>query len=121
MQDRAATSPGALSATSTHDTKRGEDSRARLNVISEIPSEWADVVKELRATAAPLKPRVVDRPVPDADDEYYIYQTILGAWPAEGIHDEAFPGLIARVQGAVEKAVREAKRNSSWINPNRPY
>jgi (1->4)-alpha-D-glucan 1-alpha-D-glucosylmutase len=121
MQDRAATSPGALSATSTHDTKRGEDSRARLNVISEIPSEWADVVRELRAIAAPMKPRVVDRPVPDADDEYYIYQTILGAWPVEGIHDDAFPGLTARVQGAVEKAVREAKRNSSWINPNRPY
>jgi (1->4)-alpha-D-glucan 1-alpha-D-glucosylmutase len=121
MQDRAEMSPGALSATSTHDTKRGEDGRARLNVISEIPAEWAEALTELREIAGPLKPRVSDRPVPDADDEYYVYQTLLGAWPANGVHDDALPGLTARVQGAVEKAVREAKRNSSWIHPNRPY
>lgn len=60
MQDRAERSPGALSATSTHDTKRGEDSRARLHVISEIPAEWAEALAELRAIAGPLKPRVSD-------------------------------------------------------------
>ena len=121
MQERAKLRPGALSTTSTHDTKRAEDGRARLDVISEIPAEWADAVAEWRQIASALKPRVDGKPVPDADDEYYVYQTLVGAWPAKGIHDEAFPGLAGRATGAVEKAVREAKRNTSWANPNGAY
>ncbi len=121
MQERATQCPAALSATSTHDTKRAEDNRARLDVISEIPAQWADAVREWREIAAPLKPRVDDRPAPDADDEYYVYQTLVGAWPPRGIHDDDFSTLAARVQGAVEKAVREGKRNSSWLNPNPAY
>jgi (1->4)-alpha-D-glucan 1-alpha-D-glucosylmutase len=121
MEDRARRRPGALSATSTHDTKRAEDNRARLDVISEVPSEWADAVEQWRQLAAPLKLRVNDRHAPDADDEYYVYQTLVGAWPAKGLDDDQFPALTARVQGAVEKAVREAKRNSSWVNPNVAY
>ncbi len=121
MRDRASRRPGALSATSTHDTKRAEDSRARLGVLSEIPAEWAAAVRGWRAIVDPLRPRLEGKPVPDADDEYYVYQTILGAWPPRGVHDDDFPGLTPRVQGAVEKAVREAKRNSSWVSPNDDY
>ncbi len=121
MQDRARLCPEALSATSTHDTKRAEDHRARLHVISEIPAEWAEAVNGWRALAGPLKPRVNDRPAPDADDEYYIYQTLLGAWPPRGVLDDGFSALAARAAGAIEKAIREAKRNTSWIDPNRAY
>jgi (1->4)-alpha-D-glucan 1-alpha-D-glucosylmutase len=121
MQDRAKLRPGGLSTTSTHDTKRAEDSRARLDVISEIPGEWADAVAQWRQIAAALKSRVDGKPAPDADDEYYVYQTLVGAWPAKGIHDERFPALAGRAVAAVEKAVREAKRNTSWANPNAAY
>ncbi len=121
MADRARRCPGSLSATSTHDTKRAEDGRSRLGVISERPAEWATAVHRWREIAAPLKARVDGRPAPDADDEYYIYQTILGAWPVRGIVDSELPALTLRVQEAVAKAVREAKRNSSWVNQNGAY
>jgi (1->4)-alpha-D-glucan 1-alpha-D-glucosylmutase len=112
-----------LSATATHDTKRGEDARARLAVLSELPEEWKEKVHEWRrllrdagALDSPLAP----------NDEYYFYQTLLGAWPAEFCGqrqlDEAAIGAFAeRLRGAMQKAVREAKLHSTWASPNESY
>jgi (1->4)-alpha-D-glucan 1-alpha-D-glucosylmutase len=121
MEKRALVHPGELSATSTHDTKRAEDNRARLGTISEIPDAWIAAVSEWRELAFSLKPRVNGVAVPDFDEEYYIYQTVVGAWPSGGFDGEAFQSLLPRVQGAVEKAIKEAKRNTSWIHPNAEY
>jgi len=121
MEERARERPGALSATSTHDTKRGEDARARLNVLSEIPEVWSAAVGEWRELATRLKPRIDGVPCPDVDDEYYIYQTLVGALPPEPLDDDAVAAFAPRVQGAIEKAMREAKRNTSWISPNAAY
>jgi (1->4)-alpha-D-glucan 1-alpha-D-glucosylmutase len=121
MEERARERPAALSATSTHDTKRGEDARVRLDLLSEIPGEWAAAVAEWRDIAAQLKPRVDGAPVPDPEDEYYIYQTLVAAFPLRPRGEGPEPSFTARVQAAVEKAVREAKRNSSWIDPNGAY
>jgi (1->4)-alpha-D-glucan 1-alpha-D-glucosylmutase len=120
MEERARERPGALSATSTHDTKRGEDARARLNVLSEVPDEWATAVESWRGVADRMKTRLDGQHAPDADDEYYIYQTLIGAWPFEG--DEATEAaFVERAAAAVEKALREGKRNTTWINPNTEY
>jgi (1->4)-alpha-D-glucan 1-alpha-D-glucosylmutase len=121
MEERARIHPIALSATSTHDTKRGEDNRARLNAISEIPDAWIAAVAQWRELARPLKTSVNGAAVPDFDDEYYIYQTIVGAWPPSGLVDDEWSTFSSRVQGAVEKAIKEAKRNTSWIHPNPAY
>jgi (1->4)-alpha-D-glucan 1-alpha-D-glucosylmutase len=120
MIERARDRPTAMSATTTHDTKRAEDARSRLHVLSELADEWAVRLEEWRALADRLKPRVGGVPAPDDDDEYYVYQTILGALPE--LEGGALPeGFAPRVHGAVEKALREAKRNTSWVNPNGPY
>jgi (1->4)-alpha-D-glucan 1-alpha-D-glucosylmutase len=121
MEERSRERAGALSATSTHDTKRGEDSRARLNVLSEIPDEWTATVGAWREIAARLRSHLQGEPVPDADDEYYIYQTLVAALPPGQLDQQAMALFVPRVQGAVEKALREAKRNTSWISPNAAY
>jgi (1->4)-alpha-D-glucan 1-alpha-D-glucosylmutase len=121
MEERARERPAGLSGTSTHDTKRGEDSRARLDVLSEIPDEWGNAVAKWRDIASRMKPRVDGAPAPDSDDEYYIYQTLVGAWPNAAPDSPELDGFVPRAQQAVEKALREAKRNTSWIDPNAPY
>jgi (1->4)-alpha-D-glucan 1-alpha-D-glucosylmutase len=83
LADRAAKYPGGLSPLSTHDTKRSEDVRARLNVLSELPGEWMDRVRRWSRLNAKYKGGIEDEPdAPDADEEYLIYQTLVGAWPA---------------------------------------
>ncbi len=121
MGERARSAPASLSTTTTHDTKRSEDDRARLHVLSEIPAEWALAVAEWRILAAPLKTTLNDQAVPDADDEYCIYQTLVGACPAVAPEGEALVQFASRVEDSVAKAIREAKRQTSWINPNLAY
>jgi (1->4)-alpha-D-glucan 1-alpha-D-glucosylmutase len=123
---RAARSPHAMLATSTHDTKRGEDVRARLAVLSEIPDDWRRQVnvwhRILRARVGDME----DTAPPDRNDEYLFYQLLVGAWPAEltcaGPLD---PGAVAtfreRLEGAMVKSVREAKLHSTWTSPNTAY
>ncbi len=82
-QARQARSPFALSPLSTHDTKRSEDVRARINVLSEIPEEWFGMVERFRRCNAHLRPVVDDLIAPDANEEYLLYQTLVGAWPLE--------------------------------------
>lgn len=121
MEERSRERPGALSGTSTHDTKRGEDGRARLDVLTEIPDAWTEAVTSWRELAARLKPKVDGEAAPDPDDEYYIFQTLVAALPPGELDGEALSTFATRVQGAVEKAIREAKRNTSWVNPDSAY
>ncbi len=114
--------PRALLATATHDHKRGEDARARLAVLSEIPAEWETALQRWMRLNASLK-RDLDGPAPDAADEVMLYQTLVGAWPLELRPDDR-DGLAAfreRVGNWQQKALREAKRHSSWAVPNEAY
>lgn len=117
--------PLELIASSTHDTKRGEDARARLNVISEIPQQWRRAVAGwLRING--VRRTAVDRePAPERRDEYLFYQSLAGMWPAEPadapIPAEAPAAVVERMQQFMHKAVKEAKAHTSWVNPNPAY
>jgi (1->4)-alpha-D-glucan 1-alpha-D-glucosylmutase len=117
---RLARWPESLVATATHDTKRGEDVRARINVLSEVPAAWAAEVRRWRALARRFKTDVDGRAAPDANDEYLLYQTLVGAWPARE-DDEPLARLIDRLAAYMEKATKEAKRHTSWVNPSPGY
>lgn len=122
---RAKRSPAAMLATSTHDTKRGEDARARLSALSEVPDEWGQQVKiwsrMLRARSA----GAAEETPPDRNDEYAFYQMLTGAWPPEfSGPDKDFSTMDAfraRVEGAMTKAMREAKVHTTWAAPNMVY
>jgi len=107
-KSRLAHWPLTMSATSTHDSKLSEDVRCRLDVISQMPTEWSSFVRELRASLNP--------PV-DPNDEYRLYQTLVGTWPMEGLT----PGYKERIRSFTLKAMREAGENTSWIQPNTVY
>ncbi len=121
-EERAEKWPFSMLATSTHDTKRGEDVRARLNVLSEMPRQWAAEVMRWRR-ANRVKKRVLGdgRAVPDHNEEYFLYQTLVGSWPFDmrGPADEQ--SFVKRIQQYMDKAVHEAKVNLSWVNPNAEY
>ncbi len=124
LAERAARWPHALNATSTHDTKRSEDVRARIDVLSEIPDLWDQAALRWRELNAPLRPVPEEEdalPVPDANDEYLLYQTLVGAWPLGEADEEERTEFVARVQAYMEKATREAKARTSWINPDEDY
>ena len=114
--------PRALLATATHDHKRGEDARARLAVLSEIPAEWEAALSRWVRLNAPLK-RDLDGLAPDAADEVMLYQTLIGAWPLDLSPDDrvGVDGLRERVAAWQQKALREAKRHSGWAVPNEAY
>jgi (1->4)-alpha-D-glucan 1-alpha-D-glucosylmutase len=124
-QRRLETWPHGLSATATHDTKRGEDMRMRLDVLSEIPREWRQAVQRWQRLNRKLKPRVDEVRVPEANEEYLLYETLLGVWPMDAVDRDLTEAerdaLGARVGAYMTKAVREAKVHSSWININAPY
>ncbi len=121
-RDRAERWPAAMLATSTHDSKRSEDARIRLNVLSEVPEEW-----QKRVTAwgrmNERHVRLIDEVrAPSANDEYLLYQTLLAVWPLkQGDGREAMPSLQKRIAAYMEKAGREAKVSSSWAEPNPLY
>jgi (1->4)-alpha-D-glucan 1-alpha-D-glucosylmutase len=119
--ERAEKWPHALSTSSTHDTKRSEDVRARINVLSEIPELWGERVNAWHGFNAAKLRADGDRPVPDANDEYLLYQSLVGAWPFGELDDQARQDFTARVQAYMEKATREAKRHTGWLNPNPAY
>ncbi|NWF73142.1 MAG: malto-oligosyltrehalose synthase, partial [Nitrospirae bacterium] len=121
MRERQARWPHSLSASSTHDTKRSEDVRARINALSEIPQEWKGKVG--RWTRMNRKHRKVaeGERLPNRNDEYLLYQTLVGAWPLHAMDDEAYRLFCARIQQYMEKATREAKVHTSWVNPSPLY
>ena len=121
MWERQARWPLSLSASSTHDTKRSEDMRARINVLSELPQEWKlKVSRWSRLNRHHFKESEGER-MPDRNDEYLFYQTLVGVWPLEAMGDEAYREFCARIQRYMQKALREAKAHTSWINPSPAY
>ncbi|HSD51652.1 MAG TPA: malto-oligosyltrehalose synthase, partial [Candidatus Methylomirabilis sp.] len=113
--------PDGLSASSTHDTKRSEDVRARIHVLSEIPREWRAAVGRWHRWNRRHAAEVDGRSAPDRNEEYLLYQTLIGAWPLAPLEGEAFAAFTARLQQYMLKAAKEAKVNTSWINPNEAY
>ncbi|MDQ9170364.1 malto-oligosyltrehalose synthase [Oxalobacteraceae bacterium R-40] len=126
---RARHFPNNLLATATHDHKRGEDVRTRLAVLSELPNEWADQVRNWFTLNAPLRTQVISEeglpPItaPQPDDELMLYQMLVGAWPLDlSISDYAgIKAFAERIEGWQTKALREAKSTSSWVKPNEDY
>ena len=110
--------PDTMNATATHDTKRGEDVRARLNVLSEVPLEWDRRLGQWMEWNAGRKGNADGSLAPNASEEILLYQTMLGAWPH---HAEDEPGFHDRLKEFVVKALREAKQSSSWIAPHEEY
>ncbi|GAA4478784.1 malto-oligosyltrehalose synthase [Gluconacetobacter asukensis] len=119
--------PRAMLATATHDHKRGEDARARLAVLSELAQEWARVATRWSTFNAPLRQRITTRSgpcaAPDRADELILYQTLLGAWPVgDGPLEHRITAEFRdRVAAWQVKALREAKRHTSWIDPEPAY
>jgi (1->4)-alpha-D-glucan 1-alpha-D-glucosylmutase len=122
-QERRQQWPYALSSTSTHDTKRSEDVRARLNVLSELPMDWHRcLVRWSAQNERHRRPSEEDEPAaPDRNEEYFIYQTLLGAWPLEPYTSQDYKEFIARIQTYLRKAFHEAKEHTSWVNPNEAH
>ncbi|MBV9579681.1 MAG: malto-oligosyltrehalose synthase, partial [Chloroflexi bacterium] len=111
--------PASLLASSTHDTKRSEDVRARINVLSELPREWRAALTRWTRLNGRKKPTIQGRVAPDRNEEYLLYQTLLGAWPtgATGVDEE----FVRRIGEFMLKALKEAKVHTSWITPNTEY
>ncbi len=125
-QDACRRWPSAMLATATHDTKRGEDARMRIDVLSEMPTEWGRHVRRWATLNHRRKLIVNDQPAPTANDEYLFYQALVGSWPVEfhetaELEPEAVDRFRERISTYMIKAVREAKTHSSWINPNSEY
>ncbi len=110
--------PAALNATATHDTKRGEDVRARINVLSEIPEEWAENVRQWSRLNSKVRKRVRGKVVPDANEEYFLYQTLIGAFP---FNPDEYPSFRDRVREYIRKSSREAKVHSAWFDPDTAF
>ncbi len=120
---RLADWPYEMLATATHDTKLGEDVRARVNAISELPGEWSREVSRWMRANKSQRTLIDSEPAPDRNDEYRFYQALAGIWPLDLADDvaEAPRELVARLQGYMLKAAREAKLHTSWLTPNEPY
>ena len=110
--------PHTMLATSTHDNKRSEDVRARIDVISELVAEWRLQLSKWRRMNAGKKSDVDGVPAPSANDEYLLYQVLLGCYPADGRPSDDY---VQRIVDYMHKATREAKQRTSWANPNEPY
>jgi (1->4)-alpha-D-glucan 1-alpha-D-glucosylmutase len=119
--ERVARYRQAMLATTTHDTKRTEDVRARLNVLSEIPREWRNAVQRFSRLNKRWRREVDGEAAPTPKDEYLYYQSLLGIWPLQAPNSAQREELIRRLQAYMEKATHEAKQRTSWINPNPPY
>ncbi|NJW54439.1 hypothetical protein, partial [Salinimicrobium oceani] len=115
MQLRREDFPLSINATATHDTKRGEDSRMRIDVLSEIGEEWFENIGQWKKTGENLRK---EKNIPDANEEYFIYQMLIGAWPFSGEPGEEF---LERSTAYLQKVLREAKVNSSWAQPDENY
>ncbi len=115
---RAGHWPHSLNTTSTHDTKRGEDVRARINVLSEIPGLWEANLKKWSKLNRKRRRSVRGVPVPDRNDEYLLYQTLIGAFPFD---EDGYGAFVQRVKDYAVKAVREAKVHTAWLKPDVGY
>jgi (1->4)-alpha-D-glucan 1-alpha-D-glucosylmutase len=110
--------PHTMNATATHDCKRGEDARARINLLSELPEEWDVRLKSWSRINRPKKSKIKGLEVPDRNDEYFLYQSLIGAYPP---HDALDSGFFERLSAYIIKAVREAKVHTEWLKPDLAY
>ncbi|MES2032146.1 MAG: malto-oligosyltrehalose synthase [Pseudomonadota bacterium] len=117
MVTRAREWPHGMTSTATHDTKRGEDARARLLALAEMPGEWASAVSRWKVLNAPHLVVYGEMRAPSAAFEYMLYQALIGAWPLDG-PDRSF---LERMLAYALKAAREGKQETSWLNPNEAY
>jgi len=117
--------PLEMTTTATHDTKRGEDARTRISAVSEMPGEWQRAVSEWMRLNARHRGKVGGAWAPDRNDEYLFYQALVGMWPAEAMHapvpDRAPDAVVQRVNAYMQKAAREAKVHTSWIDEDQEY
>ncbi|WP_412759740.1 malto-oligosyltrehalose synthase [Methylorubrum subtropicum] len=121
---RARDWPNAMITTATHDTKRGEDARSRQLALSELPEDWARAWDTWRRASLPHLKTIEDGPAPDANDQWMFLQAILGAWPLELLEGDdagAIEDFRKRLDAYAEKALRESKRRSSWVNVDEAY
>lgn len=121
IRERRAGWPHSLLATSTHDTKRGEDVRARINVLSEIPERWKRAITRWAKFNKRFRTDIDEAPAPDRNEEYLLYQTLVGVWPVAAMDDVQYEAFRERIQGYMLKAIREAKVHTSWVNPHEAY
>jgi (1->4)-alpha-D-glucan 1-alpha-D-glucosylmutase len=108
---RAERFPHGLLITQTHDTKRSGDSRARIGALAGVAEEWRSEVERWFELAAPLCSELDGRAAPDATEQYLIFQTVVGVWPASS----------GRLEEYARKALREAKRNTTWVEPDEEW
>jgi (1->4)-alpha-D-glucan 1-alpha-D-glucosylmutase len=117
MQVRAREWPHGMTATATHDTKRGEDARTRLIALAELTGEWTSAVARWKILNSPHLVIAGEMRAPSAAFEYMLYQALLGAWPSGGCDGK----FLGRMQAYALKAAREGKQETSWLNPNQAY
>lgn len=118
---RASQSPRGMNTTATHDTKRGEDARARIHTLSEMPRIWRKRVNDWAEINAGCRTTVDGSDAPDRNDEYLFYQALVGSWPSNVSEPIAPPEFIARMRDYMQKAIKEAKTHTSWITANDAY
>ncbi|MFW5782023.1 MAG: malto-oligosyltrehalose synthase [Candidatus Muiribacteriaceae bacterium] len=118
MQEKTNSHPLSMNATSTHDTKRGEDVRTRISVLSEIPRLWEKTVRKWADLNRYLKHRNDRISMPDSNDEYFIYQTLIGTIPMDLTIDDTY---VKRMTSYMVKAIREAKVHTTWISNDEEY
>ena len=119
--ERLARWPHTMLASSTHDTKRSEDVRARINVLSECPQAWGQAIARWRDMNRRHKADIDGSEAPSGNEEYLLYQTLVGAWPLEPMSADRHEEFTARIQQFMTKSLREAKVNTSWTSPNEEY
>lgn len=110
--------PYTLNATSTHDTKRSEDVRARINVLSELPEAWTKCLSRWSRWNRSMKRQLRRQPVPGPNEEVLLYQTLVGAWP---LRKDELPAFRERLKAYIVRAAKEAKVHTSWIDPDAKY
>lgn len=118
---RRQSQPWSFSALSTHDTKRSEDVRARINVLSEMPVEWRRGLGRWARANRKYRTEVDGGSAPDRNDEYLFYQTLVGAWPLGPCEGDDYLRFVGRMEAFMLKAIHEAKIHTSWISPNAAY
>src|SRR5579864_7526882 len=120
-QERLSCWPDSMLASSTHDSKRSEDVRARINVLSEMPRLWLLHLRRWRDWNRGKKRQIDDQAAPTRNDEYLLYQTLIGTWPSEPLDDAGWKAFTERIEQYALKAAREAKEHTSWANTNSEY
>ena len=120
-QERLSCWPDSMLASSTHDSKRSEDVRARINVLSEMPRLWLLHLRRWRDWNRGKKRQIDGQPAPTRNDEYLLYQTLIGTWPSEPLDDTGWKIYTERIEQYALKAAREAKEHTSWANTNAEY